>query len=317
MPYKFPAYGYLLSGAIAIVVICTAGYFSLNTKATPKNRPSVTITLDGVNNKVIENLVIQGSKAHGIDLLNCSNITIKSCYFISLKGNGVNINNSKNVTIINCYFKNVATGVYAYKSTQVAILKNRFKNMQGPLPRGQMVQLNEVTGVGNQISYNKCLNEMEASSPEDAINIYKSYGTPASPVQIIGNQISGGGPSKSGGGIMVGDNGGGYITAKGNVLVNPGQYGIAIAGGHHISIIQNTVFGKKQTFTNVGIYIWNQHTSGCALNTIAGNKVNWTNSQGELNSSWNNGNCGKVSGWETNNWGADIDSAILSAKLVE
>ena len=236
---------------------------------------------------------------------------------MGLKGNGVNISNSKNITVINCCFNSVATGVYAYKSAQLSILRSRFSNIQGPFPRGQMVQFNEVTGGGNNISYNKCQNVQGVSNPEDVINIYKSYGTLTSPIQIAGNQIRGGGPSKSGGGIMVGDNGGGYITVKDNILVNPGQYGIAIAGGTHINVMKNVIFGKRQPFTNVGIYIWNQHTSGCAFNTISGNKVNWTNARGEPNHGWNNGNCGNVNGWDTNIWGAAIDSTILPATLVE
>jgi hypothetical protein len=95
--------------------------------------------------------------------------------------------------------------------------------------------------------------------------------------------------------------------------VNPGQYGIAIAGGTNIQIIRNEIFGRQQLFTNVGIYIWNQHTSGCALNTIANNKVNFTNSHGDANHGWNSGNCDKVTGWETNAWGAKIDEKILPA----
>jgi nitrous oxidase accessory protein NosD len=317
MAYKSHRRGYLLSGAIAIIVICLTGYLSFKTVGTNQYKPSAPLVLNGINNKIIENVIIKGGTVHCINVLNCNNITIRNCRLISSKGSGINISNSKSITVINCYFANVATGVYAYKSQQISVLKNSFKNMQGPFPRGQMIQFNEVTGNGNRINYNKCQNILGASHPEDALNIYKSHGTMRSPIQIIGNQIRGGGPSKSGGGIMAGDNGGGYIIVKGNILVNPGQYGIAIAGGNHINIIQNTVFGKRQSFTNVGIYVWNQHNSGCASNSISGNKVNWTNAQGESNGSWNNGNCGKVSGWETNTWAAVIDSTILSAKLVE
>jgi parallel beta-helix repeat protein len=277
---------------------------------------SKPITLNGVHNKVISNLDIKGDKADCIKLTNCYNITIKDCRLRSSKKNGADIVNSKNITIINCYFENTKTGVYAYQSESIKITHNQFKNMQGPLPKGQMVQFNEVYGKGNKVNFNKCQNDLGAGNPEDVINMYKTNGTINDPVQIIGNQICGGGPSKTGGGIMLGDNGGSYMTVKDNILVDPGQYGIAIAGGTNIQIIRNKIFGRQQLFTNVGIYIWNQHTTGCALNTITNNKVNFTNSYGEANHSWNSGNCGKVTGWETNAWGAKIDEKILPANII-
>jgi hypothetical protein len=316
MPNKLQPRFYIIISVIAVLIgIIIIGY----TKA--KNQPfrykvSKPVYLEDVHNKTIEGLEIRGAAADGINLLQCSNITIKNCRFLFAKGNGVQILNSKNVTVINCFFENTSAGVYAYQSSGVNVSGNRFRNMQGPFPKGQMVQFNEVTGAGNKINYNKCQNVMDKSYPEDAINLYKTYGTAASPVEVTGNRILGGGPSKSGGGIMVGDNGGAYVIVKNNILVNPGQYGIGIAGGTNISVTQNIVFGKKQPFTNVGIYIWNQHSSGCSLNTVSNNKVNWTKADGEISGGWNQGNCGPVAGWETNNWAATVDSTLLPAKLV-
>jgi hypothetical protein len=48
---------------------------------------------------------------------------------------------------------------------------------------------------------------------------------------------------------MTGDSGGAYIVVKDNILVDPSQYGIAIAGGHHIQILDNKVFGKNRSRT--------------------------------------------------------------------
>lgn len=284
-----------------------------NNKFYTSSKP---ITLNGAHDMVISNLDIKGGEADCIKLTNCYNITIKNCRLRSSKQNGADIINSKSITVINCYFENTETGVYAYKSEGIKIAHNQFKNMQGPLPKGQMVQFNEVYGKGNKVNFNKCQNNLGAGNPEDVINMYKTNGTVNDPIQIIGNHIRGGGPSKTGGGIMLGDNGGSYMMVKDNILVDPGQYGIAIAGGTNIQIIRNKIFGRQQPFTNVGIYIWNQHTSGCALNTITNNKVNFTNSHGDANHSWNGGNCGKVTGWETNTWGAEIDAKILPANIV-
>jgi len=37
-----------------------------------------------------------------------------------------------------------------------------------------------------------------------------------------------------GGGIMLGDGGGSNIVAKNNILVDPGQYGMAVSGGSYM-----------------------------------------------------------------------------------
>ncbi len=121
------------------------------------------------------------------------------------------------------------------------------------MPRGQMVQFNNVKGGGNSINYNVVENILGQSSPEDAISVYMSNGIVGDPIQVVGNWIRGGGPSGSGGGIMVGDYGGSHILVKDNILVDPGQYGIAISSGTGISIKNNKIYAKQQSFTNVGL----------------------------------------------------------------
>ncbi|AMR34042.1 hypothetical protein A0256_22640 [Mucilaginibacter sp. PAMC 26640] len=275
------------------------------------------LVMQNVHDRVISNLDITGKTVDCIKLSNCRNITIKSCRLRYSVKNGVSVLNCSNVTIVDCYFEKVATGVYALSSKAVLVNHNQFKNMCGPFPRGQFVQFDSVSGPDNQINYNTCENLPGQSHPEDAINLYKTYGTEGSPVQVTGNRIRGGGPSKTGGGIMLGDYGGGYILATNNILVNPGQYGMAIAGGNNISMINNTIYGRRQPFTNVGIYIWNQHAAGCSLNTISGNKIRWTSAKGENNPGWNQGNCSKTSGWSTNIFNAKIKETILPQKLID
>ncbi|WP_262892216.1 hypothetical protein [Mucilaginibacter glaciei] len=189
--------------------------------------------------------------------------------------------------------------------------------MLGPIPKGQMVQFNEVYGGGNRVNFNRCQNTPGIGNPEDAINMYKTNGTATSPVQIRNNQIRGGGTGASGGGIMLGDNGGSYQMARNNILVNPGQYGMAISGGTHISITANKIYARQQPFTNVGIYVWNQHSTGCAFNTVNYNQVNYTNAAGKQNSGWDKGNCGDVIEWATNVWAAPINDKLLPANIVK
>jgi hypothetical protein len=130
----------------------------------------------------------------------------------------------------------------------------------------------------------------------------------------VGNWIRGGGPSPSGGGIMTGDGGGSYILVEDNILVNPGQYGLAIASGTHIMILNNLVYGKRLPFANVGLYVWNQYDSECADNIVQGNMINYTNRDGVSNPCWNAGNCPNM--LFDNQCGADIDSTILPEQIL-
>lgn len=276
---------------------------------------SAPLLLKDKHDTTIVDRVITNTDQVCIKLINCRNITIRNCRLSFSKDIAISIYKCHNITIDHCYMESVATGVYALESQGIKVLSSHAKNMRGPFPRGQMVQFDNVYGGGNRVSFNVCENILGLSYPEDIINMYQTNGTPADPVQITGNKIRGGGPSKSGGGIMLGDRGGSYITATKNILVNPGQYGMAIAGGTHMQINNNIIYGKKQYFTNVGLYIWNQSPGACALNTISNNSVNWINADGEKHSCWNQGNCGPVIGWGTNNWSAAINEGLLPAVL--
>ncbi len=285
-------------------------------------KTSAPISYTGVNNITISGLSITAGSGPAISLTNCVNVHITASRFV----NGTNVNavgvylyNCTNVTIDYCYFNNLASGVLASTSTGIYITNNQMLNMQGPMPRGQFVQFVSCYGAGNSIMSNKFENILGSSNPEDAINMFQSNGTASSPITIAYNWIRGGGPSKSGGGIVLGDGGSSsYQTAHDNILVNPGQYGIAIAAGTVMSILNNKIYAAQASFTNVGTFAWNQYasTSGCSITTISGNSVNFTAAGGYQNSSWDGGNCGTISGWNTNTWGANITAAILPVTMI-
>jgi len=277
---------------------------------------SPPIILNGAHDIIISGLAIQNPQGICIHLQNCYNIIIRNCKLGPSKQTGVELYKCRNITVDSCYMSSISTGLYAEQSSAIQFKYNSVKNVQGPYPKGAMVQYDNVNGAGNRILYNRCENISGASNPEDAISMYMSNGTADEPILIAGNWIRGGGPSKNGGGIMTGDNGGSYIIAKDNILVNPGNYGIGIAGGTNIQILNNKIFSSRTTVSNVGVYIWNQSKSGCSLNTISGNRVNWTSLLGEFNNSWNNGNCGTVTGWATNIWGAALTADILPQQLI-
>lgn len=278
---------------------------------------SPAIDLYDKHDITISGKAINGGSAPVIKLNNCYNIKITGNRLSNSSDVGVYLYNCRNITIEDNFFTNVSTGVYAdHTQGGIVVNGNQFLNMQGPFPRGQFVQFNNVKGAGSSISNNKGENIIGQSYAEDAISLYQSEGTVSSPILIKGNWIRGGGPSLSGGGIMLGDQGGAYLYASDNILVDPGQFGMAIAGGHHITVVDNTIYGKQQSFTNVGLYVndiggW--RTSDCR---VTNNKVRYYNKTNYQNNAWLSPNSIKPEGWDANLWGASIDPSLLPATLI-
>ena len=247
---------------------------------------SAPLSYTGKSGVIIENKVFtSGTNGVTISLSNCTGFKIRNCVFKNTPSSvSIHMSNCSDIQIQGCSFDSVKSGVYAINCTGKLVIQcNAFKDIIGPKPRGQMVQFNTCTGAGNRINNNILEQTSGVGNPEDLINLYSSSGTFGDPIQISGNKTRGGGPSPSGGGYMLGDNGSHDIVADNNILVNPGQYGIAAPSGKNITISNNTVFAVQQSFTNVGLYVGLQSelTAGyaCVGNTISltGNKVNWKN----------------------------------------
>ncbi|MDB5133075.1 MAG: hypothetical protein JWR02_2824 [Mucilaginibacter sp.] len=314
-----PAAGSAAATTAATPAVTTASTpTAAATAAASAYTSSGPINLSGSHDITISGKLINGGSVPAITLTNCYNVHITKNMLGNSTDVGVYLYNCYNITVDYNNITNVSTGVYVVNTTGggIAVNYNQFKNMVGPMPRGQFVQFNTVSGAGNSISYNKGENIFGQSNPEDAINVYKSSGTSSSPIQVIGNWIRGGGPSATGGGIMLGDTGGSYEIASGNILVDPGQYGIAIAGGDHMSITNNSIYGKAQSFTNIGLYIWGQSGSACTNATISGNQVKFMSKSNAENDAWVGTGEATPSGWSTNTFGANISASILPSVVV-
>lgn len=286
---------------------------------TKDNGAAGVISYEGKHDFVISNLNIAGGSVPAITLKNCYNVHITNCKLTNSSDVGIYLFNCHNITIDYNYFTNVSTGVYVDHSQAGAIVvdNNQFLNMKGPFPRGQFVQFNNVNGAGSSVSHNKGENILGQSYPEDAINIYQSNGTASSPIMVVGNWIRGGGPSASGGGIMLGDQGGSYVYASDNVLVNPGEYGMAIAGGDHNSIVNNQIYGVSQSFTNVGLYVNSIGGYNETNSTVKGNKVKFYNSNNYMNPCWLAPGVNKPDGWDTtNSWATGSAVVTLTASIL-
>jgi parallel beta-helix repeat protein len=279
---------------------------------------SSPINLNGSHDTTISGKSINGGTVPAISLSNCYNVTITQNSLGNSTDVGIYLYNCYNITIEYNYITNVSTGVYVDHSTGGGMIVNynQFLNMNGPGPRGQFVQFNTVSGANNSISYNKGQNVSGQSNPQEDINLYMSNGTPASPIQVNGNWILGGGPASAGGGIQLGDTGGSYETASNNILVNPGQMGMSISGGDNISMTNNTIFAVAQPFTNVGIVVWGQAGYSVTNSTVSGNNVNYLNAQNVQNDDYIGPGTATPAGWSTNVWGANITAAILPAAII-
>ncbi|MEO7092798.1 MAG: right-handed parallel beta-helix repeat-containing protein, partial [Polyangiales bacterium] len=240
-------------------------------------------------------------------------VTVRDSYVHDTGGNGVSTYQVDGITITGSWFARNSSGGFFLESTGIRFEKSSVLDVQGPIPRGQLAQLDKSNG-GNVIRCNIMENHLGASKPEDGINLYQSAGTAAAPIIVEGNRIKGGGPSMSGGGILLGDGGAAsaYQVSRFNILVDPGQYGTAVAGGSHMTIQGNLVFAKKQAFTNTGIYVWDQYKSSCTDITVKDNQVDWTNRDGVNNPWWDGGNCTSLVE-SSNVWKAALGEAIIDS----
>jgi len=286
---------------------------------------SSTIQHVGKSNFVIEGLEFTSNDRDLIVLYSCENVVIKNNSFAASPAKrGIYLDNCKNITIIDNTFDNVHTGLVAHNSRGIKFEYNDVKNVGGPMKEedknnGFVALFDKVNGEGNSISYNVSENIFGQSSPGDLINLNQSNGTAQSPIVVKGNWIRGGGPSPSGGGIILGDIGGSYQVAEDNIVVDGGQYGISIAGGHDIALRNNKIYGSKNYFTNVGLYAcnWYEENLGKSYNiTVAGNVVNYRNKEGNISNWWYASNVEPVSGKETNRYDPALSPSILPEQII-
>jgi hypothetical protein len=214
------------------------------------------------------------------------------------------------VTIRAIDFINVPEAVYALNSTDITVVDSRYLNITGPAqPRtganvANFVQLNRVTRA--LIDHNKG----RGGDTEDIVSVYDS-----DDVTVSGNHFEGTNwTSGSGSGIALGDGGGNNNVARNNIVVNPGQVGIFIAGGTGSRIENNVIIGEQRASSNIGIYVSNYSGGTCSSHAVTGNRVYWRRADGALNSYWTSGNCGTVQ-MSGNIFGTPIDISAYRVVL--
>jgi hypothetical protein len=270
-------------------------------------------------NVIIENSEIGPCGKAGIDITKSEKVIVRDSYIHDTVGVGVFAYESNTITVTGNQIDRTKTGVYAHSSQQIKVTGNHFDTVHGKKDATNglagFVEFARVSGYGNRINNNVTFTALGTTDVADDINIWKSEGMPDDPIQVNNNVIIGSGDMKSGSGIMIGDGGSSYTVAKGNILVNPGSSAIAVAGGHHNSLIDNTVYSQQLYWSIVGLYVWDQYDSNCHSITVRGNRVNWTKRDGNTQGAWNGNNCGTIDGWSDNDWKAPIDESIANGYM--
>lgn len=244
---------------------------------------------------MIEGVHITNPGGDCIQITRSDRITIRNSIVGPCGGLGLRVRDSEDVSVEGVDFIDSAGGVYALSSSGIQVVDSTF-DATGRNP----IQFDKVVGAGNVIAGNLIFNDHGNIDTEDSISVYMSEGTEDQPLLVQGNLIRGGGLSPSGSGIMVGDHGGSNIRVLRNLLIEPGQVGIGVAGGNAITVEGNVVYSARHDWTNVGIYVWNQHSDPCGTIAVRDNTVEFYSSSGQSNPYYDGENCGSVDGWDAN-----------------
>lgn len=168
-------------------------------------------------------------------------------------------------------------------SSSCVFTNNDFHNINVPSGSGyrQMFQIDNTGGSsvsGMEIGWNRVTNDSPSVTEiEDCVSIFNTNGASSGdPVRVHDNLFDGcwdpRGAGYSGGGVMLGDNGGSHQLSDGNVVLRTANYGIAIAGGDDCKHQNCTVLSATAAIGSgaaQAAYVWGQ--GGAATNaTITG-----------------------------------------------
>lgn len=304
-PFKLPAGGAFINGKLV----------TSSTSNTP-------LIYNGLTNVLISGKTIDLKNGSSVALLiqNCKVVHVTKCIFKNSTNDAIQIINSSNVLVDSCLLINTKAGVNAKYSQTVQVINNNILNMNGPYPSGNFVQFNNVNGGGNWINYNHCEDIVGvAQHPQDGISVYQSNGLPGDSIRVIGNWIRGGQVQHDSGGaagIVLGDVGGSYQVARGNILVNPGAVGMQTQGGTHIKMDRNIIYSSQTPYTSVGMAFGNYSGKPVSDITYSNNKIKYIQTSGNEYDYWIDSRAGYAPFDISNIKGAKIDASILPSVII-
>lgn len=286
------------------------------------------IVLNNPQNIVIENICFDSDhylSDTSLLIWGGQNIIIRNCKFRGKsRARALHIDGATNVSIYNCVFEKVYMGArLTHCHGGIRAFSNDYINIRagfdGGFTAGGACQLTYDDGGDYRIQDSIYEGTIGESSIEDVYNLYSCAFDDNSPLINRNNWIRNGGPGDSSGGALIGDDDG-VIKSKraiieNNIFVNPGQYGIAIAGGDYGILRNNKVYAAQRPWTNIGIIAVNWAGDGSVGTVIENNQIKWTGRDGSDSPYWTHPTIGTISGWETNNFNAPIDESMLPTKI--
>lgn len=245
----------------------------------------------------IRDLTIRNYRDRGIDLNTGSDLVIDGVTILNTGSGSGEVNgaiclfNVSNLSITHCRFERVSSAVLLTECDGPLLIEwNTGINIGR-----NFVQLDKCEGGDIRVRYNTMERVGDYLRPgaddvEDWISVYKVYGLPGKPAQFNYNRARGHGPSPQGSFIMLGDAGGRYQEAVGNVGVTPGQVGIGIAGGQNIEVRDNKMYSESWPDSNIAFYSYDfSAPEPCGEHVVTGNRANWINRDGVQNTFWTQG----------------------------
>jgi hypothetical protein len=250
-------------------------------------KPSPPLNLHGDGDHLIEHCVFRpeaGEYAIRIDDHARGQIIIRNCAFIgqggaavdglnTTAGGGILAWKSSHVTIENNYFEFIRgfciriLGAKDEPASHVRVSGNDLFCLQAEFQENTAwgwtadgIQFIRVAGTGNAIERNRCLNLPGRSYLTDYINVYCSSGTQESPLLVRDNVLIGAGNgglyNQYGCGIQLNDHpadedGGQFVHAEDNLLIDPGVAGMNINGGVATKMIGNRILMAHTIRTNL------------------------------------------------------------------
>jgi hypothetical protein len=249
-------------------------------------------------NIIIQGVTLRNYVDNGIHFRSGENITINRIRVYD-SGTGTGERNGAmrferviGLNVLNSHLQRVTSGILpSYSEGPIIISGNSGVNVGR-----NFIQLDKVTGAGIEIKNNVMERQGDflrdgADDVVDWISIFRSEGTPDSPIHVFRNRAKGHGFDTTGSFIMLGDDGGRYQLAEENIGVNPGQVGVGIAGGENIMVKENIMFSDESDFSNVAFYSADYSTPNpCYNHAIVGNRSYWT-SNNRQNNVWTDQKC--------------------------
>ncbi|NBC04276.1 MAG: hypothetical protein GVY20_11290 [Bacteroidetes bacterium] len=292
--------------------------WSAYTSAIMDGQSNTAVAFDqGLNNNSISLFTIKNYNVYGIvSTSGTENVDIIHMTFENIAPNAssgpnsapgqensaIYFENTENLYVRYSYFEDVASSIRIRDSVgPLKILDNEALNTGR-----NFFQCGNCQGAGIRINGNSLDRTSSYGNTvlEDWINIFESEGTSSDWIQVNNNRARGHGGSMWGSFAILGDAGGKYQEAIGNIGVSPGQVGIGVAGGHHMRVIDNKMYSDEWAHSNVAFYSADfDPNDTCSNHSFPAapdqNVANWTCGDpgdctpvGVQNHAHSDGNCG-------------------------